>query len=204
MPKTRKPAGGLKMLRPIRVLLAVLAVSGVAGTAAMAETCFHTCLKGKLLSPDIDDQTIREDMQTCKESCDEDMTARLEKEGLEKKLSACIPEKVSDADMKKVRSASPSVVAFANAFTWDVKNVLPDNLFIRKVEVSTQNVSLEDVTLTATGTVEPGESETFLMNNISDGYPSLRVTTRVKAIYACSVDPAASAQVPQDKKSEPN
>jgi hypothetical protein len=160
-------------------------------------------LKGKLLSPDIDDQTIREDMQGCKESCDDEMKARLEKEGVEKKLAACIPEKVDDADMKKVRSASPSVVAFANAFTWDVKNVLPGK-FIRKVEVSTQNVSLEDVTLTAAGTVEPGESETFLMNNIADGYPSLRVTTRVKAIYACSLDSDGGAPAAADKPKDAN
>jgi hypothetical protein len=190
------------MSRPILVLLAVLAVSGISGPAAAAETCFHACLKGKLISPDIDDQTIREYMQTCKESCDDEMQTRLEKEGLEKKLAACIPEKVPDADMKKVRSASPSVVAFANAFTWDVKNVLPGNLFIRKIELSTQNVSLEDVTLTATGIVEPGEIETFLMNNISDGYPSLRVTTRVQAIYACSLDTAATPT--PNKHSEAN
>jgi len=187
-----------EMLRPILALTTALALSGAGLAAAQAETCFHVCLKGKLISPDIDDQTIREDMQTCKESCDDEMTARLEKEGIEKKLAACIPEPVPDAEMKKVRSASPSVVAFANAFTWDVKNVLPPGTFIRKVELSTQNVSLEDVTLTAAGIVEPGEIETFLMNNIADGYPSLRVTTRVKAIYACSVDPAPDAK-PKDK-----
>jgi hypothetical protein len=187
------------MLRSILALTTALAVSGAGWATVQAETCFHTCLKGKLISPDIDDQTIREDMQTCKESCDDEMTARLEKEGIEKKLAACIPEPVPDAEMKKVRSASPSVVAFANAFTWDVKNVLPPGTFIRKVELSTQNVSLEDVTLTAAGIVEPGEMETFLMNNIADGYPSLRVTTRVKAIYACSVEPSPSAEKSKDQ-----
>ncbi len=190
------------MARPVLVLMTVIAVSGIGIGGARAETCFHTCLKEKLISPDIDDQTIREDMQGCKETCDEEMKARLEKEGIEKKLAACMPEPVPDADMKKVRSASPSVVAFANAFTWDVKNVLPPGMFIRKVELSTQNVSLEDVTLTATGVIEPGEMGTFLMNNIADGYPSLRVTTRVKAIYACSLDPATAmhADTPDQPK----
>ncbi len=177
------------MVRPAFVLAAALAFAGGTATAWSAETCFHTCLKSKLVSPDIDDQTIREDMSACKETCDDEMKARFETEGIEAKLAACIPERVSDADMKKVRSASPSVVAFANAFTWDVNNVLPGK-FIRQVEVSTQNLSLEDVILTAAGTVAPGESATFLMNNISDGYPSLRVTTRIKAIFACSLEPA--------------
>jgi hypothetical protein len=177
-----------------RVGLALAGLIGLAqaqilalGEAQAAETCFHTCVKSKLIATDIDDQQIRDFMAGCKETCDEELKARLEKEGLEAKLAACIPERVPDEDMKKVRSASPSVVAFANAFTWDVNNVLP-GLFIRRVEVSTQNLSLEDVILTAAGTVAPGESETFLMNNISDGYPSLRVTTRVKAIYACHLD----------------
>ncbi len=178
-------------MRTSALVLAGTLTAFAAGSPAAqaAETCFHVCLKGKLVSPDITDQTIREDMQACKETCDEEMKARLETEGIAAKLAACIPERVPDADMKKVRSASPSVVAFANAFTWDVNNVLP-GLFIRRVEVSTQNLSLEDVILTAAGTVAPGESATFLMNNISDGYPSLRVTTRVKAIYACSLEPA--------------
>lgn len=195
--------GGSEMSRRNLILAAIVFFSGAPAPAALAaDTCFHTCLKGKLISPDIDDQAIRDFMQVCKESCDEEMKARLEKEGIESKLAACIPERVPDADMKKVRSASPSVVAFANAFTWDVKNVLPGR-FIRRVEVSTQNLSLEDVTLTATGTVAPGESETFLMNNISDGYPSLRVTTRVQAIYVCNIEPG-TAEPPKPKAETPN
>jgi len=186
------------MMRPALGLAAALAFAGGINMTQAAETCFHTCLKGKLVATDVDDQQIRDFMAACKETCDEDMKARLEKQGIEAKLEACVPEKVPDADMKKVRSASPSVVAFANAFTWDVNNVLP-GLFIRRVEVSTQNLDLEDVTLTATGTVVPGESETFLMNNISDGYPSLRVTTRVKAVYACAVDQAASSAADSSK-----
>jgi hypothetical protein len=70
---------------------------------------------------------------------------------------------------------------------WDVNNILPDKI-IRRVELGTQNMSLEDVIISATGIIEPGESGTFYMGSIPDGYPSLRVTTRVKAIYACSTN----------------
>ncbi|VTZ24540.1 conserved exported hypothetical protein [Methylocella tundrae] len=168
-------------------------IAGAAGfMAAMssgraAETCFHVCLKEKMTAPDIDDQGIRDLMSDCRDVCAERAEARLIEAGLGDKIKGCAPQPVDDADLKKIRSASPSVVAFANAFTWDVNNVLPGKI-IRRVEIGTQSLSLQDVTLTASGIVEPGESGTFFMNNVADGYPSLRVTSRIKAIYACPVD----------------
>ena len=68
-----------------------------------------------------------------------------------------------------------------------MNNVLSDKIILR-VEIATQSLSLQDVTITATGFVAPGESGTFFMNNVADGYPSLRVTSRIKAIYACPAD----------------
>jgi hypothetical protein len=183
------------MAKPALVLAATLAFAGGIATAQAAETCFHICLKAKLVSPTIDDQAIRDDMQACKNQCDEEEKAQLETDGIAAKVAACVPEKLPDTDMKKVRSASPSVVAYANAFTWDVNNVLPDKL-IRRVEITTQNLSLEDITMSAGGAVEPGKSGTFLIRYIADGYPSMRVTTRVKAIYACSLEPAETPKVP--------
>lgn len=183
------------MPRPILVLAAVLALAGANAAARATETCFHTCLKAKMVSPTIDDQTIRDDIQACKDSCDEEERATLEADGLAAKIAACVPEKLPDADLKKVRSASPSVVAFANAFTWDVNNVLPDKI-IRRIEITTQNMSLEDITMSAGGTVTPGQSATFLMKYIADGYPSMRVTTRVKAIYACSAEANTVSKMP--------
>lgn len=183
------------MPRPILVLAAVLACAGANTAARATETCFHICLKAKMVSSTIDDQTIRDDMQACKETCDEEERVTLEADGLAAKVAACIPEKLPDADLKKVRSASPSVVAFANAFTWDVNNVLPDKI-IKRIEITTQNLSLEDITMSAAATVTPGQSATFLMKYIADGYPSMRVTTRVKAIYACSTEAGGMASVP--------
>jgi hypothetical protein len=154
---------------------------------AVSETCFHVCVKAKMTASDIDDQGIRDLMSACRDDCEEQARTRLEVKGLAGRIAACTPEPVEAADVKKVRSGSPSVVAFANAFTWDVNNVLPGKI-IRRVEIATQSVSLQDVTITASGIVEPGESATFFMNNVADGYPSLRVTSRVKAIYACPLD----------------
>ncbi len=171
------------------LLLFVLGAAGLVGSlgAASADTCFHVCLKAKMTATDINDQRIRELMSNCRDDCQKQELARLKAEGLAGKIAACIPQPVDEDDLKKVRGGSPSVVAFANAFTWDVNNVLPGKI-IRRVEIGTQNLSLEDVTLTASGIVEPGHSATFLMNNVGDGYPSLRVTSRIMAIYACPAE----------------
>ncbi|WP_294541970.1 hypothetical protein [uncultured Rhodoblastus sp.] len=169
-----------------RLLLFALFGAGFSGSpgAASADTCFHVCLKAKMTATDITDQGIRDLMTGCRDECEDEARARLAAKGLADKIAACTPQPVDDADLKKVRSGSPSVVAFANAFTWDVNNVLPGKI-IRRVEIGTQTMSLQGVTITASGIVEPGESATFLMNNVSDGYPSLRVTSRIKAIYVC-------------------
>ena len=163
------------------------ALVAAAGSGRAAETCFHACLKAKMTDSQIDDQGIRDLMADCRDDCEEQAEARLKAKGLDARIEACAPQPVGDAELKKIRSASPSVVAFANAFTWDVNNVLPGKI-IRRVEIGTQSLALQDVTVTASGIVEPGETGTFFMNNVADGYPSLRVTSRIKAIYACPAD----------------
>ncbi|MGO9132568.1 MAG: hypothetical protein ACLP8A_00760 [Methylovirgula sp.] len=153
-------------------------------TPAKAETCFHACFNGKKLASNVTDQTLREIMSRCHASCERDARADLLTQGFGPLLAACIPQPVSDAELKKVRSASASVVAFANAFTWDVNNVLTDKI-IRRVELATQTLSLADIVVTSSGYLKPGGSETFYVGNVADGYPAMRVTTRIKAIYAC-------------------
>ena len=151
---------------------------------ACAQTCFHACFSGKKLPTDVTDQTMRETMQTCRDACAKAERQRLIDQGLGALLRSCIPEQISEAELRKIRSASSSVVAFANAFTWDVNNVLP-NKIIRRVELTTQTMSLADIDLSASGYVEPGQVGTFYMGSIADGYPAARVTTRIKAVYAC-------------------
>jgi hypothetical protein len=168
-------------------LFAAAALGALPNSSGAAETCFHVCLKAKMTDPGIDDQGIRDLMAACRDACDDEAEAGLREKGLDGRIAACTPQPVDDADLKKVRAASPSVVAFANAFTWDVNNVLPGRI-IRRVEIATQSLSLQDVTLTAAGIVAPGETGTFFINNVADGYPALRAASRIKAIYACPVD----------------
>jgi hypothetical protein len=151
---------------------------------AAAETCFHACFKAKKLASDVTDQSLRETMQSCRDSCDKAARAKLLDDGFGPLLADCIPEQISATELKQLRSANASVVAFANAFTWDVHNVLPDKI-IRRVEMVTQTMSLADIVVTATGYLAPGETGTFYIGNVADGYPAMRVTTRIQAIYAC-------------------
>lgn len=173
----------MRIHRLMRIFIGLLAVIGAAN-AAKAETCFHACFNGKKLASNVTDQTLREIMSRCHASCEKDARADLLSQGYGPLLAACIPQPVSDAELKKVRSASASVVAFANAFTWDVNNVLTDKI-IRRVELATQTLSLADIVVTSSGYLKPGGSETFYVGNVADGYPAMRVTTRIKAIYAC-------------------
>lgn len=161
-----------------------LALVALPISAARAETCFHACFSGKKLPTDVTDQQMREAMQNCRDACEKAERQKLIGEGLGPLLKSCIPEQISDAELKKIRSASSSVVAFANAFTWDVNNVLTDKI-IRRVELTTQTMSLADIDLSSAGYVEPGQIGTFYMGSIADGYPAARVTTRIKAVYAC-------------------
>ncbi len=175
------------MQKAILVFIAGGAMIAAINSGRAAETCFHACLKGSMTATDIDDQGIRDLMALCHDDCEEAAEARLKAQGLDGKIAACAPQPVAQSELKQIRSASPSVVAFANAFTWDVNNVLPGKV-IRRIEIATQNMALQEVTITAAGVVEPGETGTFFMNNVADGYPALRVTSRIKAIYACPLE----------------
>ena len=165
-------------MRAILPLLAILALP------AQAQTCFRACLAPRLATSDITDQQIRSAMKACRATCE---AAALARPGLAAKLAACEPEPLSDADFKRVRGASASVLAFADAFTWDVNNVLPDRI-IRRIDLTTQNLDLQDVDLSGTGIVLPGETQTVLVSAFSGGYPGAGVATRIKAIYACPPD----------------
>jgi len=161
-------------------ILALLAKSN----AATAETCFHACFKGRNLPTDVTNQTMRDVMQSCHDKCEKAARSQLIQEGFGPVLAACIPQRLSEAELRKIRSASASVMAFASAFTWDVKNVLPDKI-IRRVELSTQTMSLESLVVSAAGYVGPGQTGTFYIGNVTPGYPAVQLSSRVEAIYAC-------------------
>jgi hypothetical protein len=155
--------------------------------AATAQTCFNACFRPKLVGADIEDARIRSIMRSCRDICEDDAGRRLSLSGRSEKLLNCLPKPISDEEFKRVRGASPSFVAFANTFTWDVHNVLPDKV-IKRVEAITQNLELEDVVLGGGVTIAPGETETVFIPAFFDGYPQMRVSTRIKAIYACPLE----------------
>ena len=134
----------------------------------------------------VSEQNMREAMQSCHNSCESKARSQLVSEGFGPLLKACIPSRISDEELRKVRSASATIMAFSNVLTWDVKNVLPDKI-IRRVELSTQNMSLEDLIVTSAGYLGPGQTGTFYIGNITPGYPAVQLTTRIKAIYACKI-----------------
>jgi hypothetical protein len=162
------------------------ALGAMSFAQAQTQTCFRACLASKLTSSAVADEEIRSFMKGCRDDCEAEARERLASRGLAAEIAACIPEPVADADLKKIRSASPSFLAYANAFTWDLHNIL-DNKVIVRMEMTTQNLGLQDVVMSAGGTALPGETTTFLISGFFDGYPSVRVTTRIKAIYACEL-----------------
>jgi hypothetical protein len=187
-PGSRRSCSGLRIaLRPSGKVAVASAMLFAASHIAFAETCFNACFRPKFVGPDIEDSRIRAIMRSCRDACEEDAERRLSLSGRSEKLLNCLPEPISDADFKRVRSASPSFVAFANTFTWDVHNVLPGKV-IKRVEAITQNLELEDVVLGGGVTIAPGETETVFIPAFFDGYPQMRVSTRIKAIYACPLD----------------
>jgi len=152
-----------------------------------AETCFNACFRPQLVGTDIQDSHIRSIMRRCHDMCADDAERRLSLSGRSEKLLNCEPAPLSQDEFRRVRAASPSFVAFANTFTWDVHNVLTDKV-IKRVEAITQNLELADVVLGGGVTIAPGETETVFIPAFFDGYPQMRVSTRIKAIYACPLE----------------
>ena len=175
------------MRSPVLICIMVIAGAFPLAFSARAQTCFSACFRPKLVSADIEDTRIRSIMRSCRDTCEEDAERRLSLSGRSEKLLKCLPEPINDDDFKRVRAASPSFVAFANTFTWDIHNVLPDRV-IKRVEAITQNLALEDVVLGGGVTIAPGETQTVFIPGFFDGYPQMRVSTRIKAIYACPLD----------------
>jgi hypothetical protein len=174
----RRASAKMKIL----ILFALLA----SARAANGETCFNACFRPQLVGTDIEDSRIRSIMRRCRDTCEEDAERRFSLSGRGEKLLNCMPSPLSQDEFRRVRGASPSFVAFANTFTWDLHNVLTDKV-IKRVEAITQNLELEDVVLGGGVTIAPGETETVFIPAFFDGYPQMRVSTRIKAIYACSL-----------------
>jgi hypothetical protein len=172
------------ILRGAAKVALICFVVAASSNVARAQTCFNACFRPQLVGADIEDSRIRSIMRRCHDMCEEDAERRFSLSGRGEKLLNCLPAPLSQDEFRRVRSASPSFLAFANTFTWDVHNVLTDKV-IKRVEAIMQNLELEDVVLGGGVMIAPGETETVFIPAFFDGYPQMRVSTRIKAIYAC-------------------
>jgi hypothetical protein len=165
--------------------IALLGLATAALAAPASAACFDQCLSGKIETSS-DDLEIRDAARSCRDVCDAEALAELKKNGLSEGLASCRAKKLSLEDFRKVRAASPSYRIQANVFLWDVTNPFPDRLLTR-VEVSTQNLDLQEVGFTGTGLVPPSSTATFVIPSFYEGYPAVRFSAKVSGIWACEV-----------------
>lgn len=157
----------------------------IAGGAANAQTCFRDCLSGKLESSS-DDIAIRDASKECRATCDAKTREAMDVQGLGAKLDGCKATALTLEEFRQVRSASPSYTVQAGTFTWDAKNPFADRALTR-IEVTAQNMDLNDTAYTATGLIAPSAQGTFVIPGFFDGYPAVRFAAKIKTIWACAV-----------------
>lgn len=168
----------------MRLTIAIAAALLSVG-AAHAQTCFRDCLSPRLQS-DSDDLQIKDAARACKVVCEDKAKDDLAKAGLLDKLTSCKAEPLTDDDMKKVRSASPSYYVQSNVFIWDMTNPFDDRV-LTKIEVSAQNMDLNDMQFTGGGVAPPSSPGIFVVPSFFDGYPAVRFAAKVQKIWACPV-----------------
>jgi hypothetical protein len=175
------------MLEPGRLLMRlVLAVAFVAATVGPAgATCFRDCLGGRIQSSS-DDQEIRDGAKECRQTCEARARETLERDGRLSEVADCKAELLSKDDMKKLRAETPSYYVQSNTFIWDFKNPFSDRV-LTKVEVTAQNMDLNQIGFTGTGLVPPSGEGVFVIPAFFDGYPAARFAAKVEKVWACPI-----------------
>lgn len=164
------------------ILAAALAVLGVTGANA---TCFRDCLGSKIQTSS-DDQQIRDVAKECRMSCEAATRESLERDGKLSQITDCKAEPLSKDDLKKLRAETPSYYVQSNTFVWDFKNPFPDRALTR-VEVTAQNMDLNQIAFTGAGLVPPAGEGVFVIPAFFDGYPAVRFAAKVEKVWACPV-----------------
>lgn len=163
-----------------------LALAGLLATAGAAQSrCFDECF-GSKMKMDSDDIAVKDFARECRTTCDAEAQTELEKLGLADKVKSCKAERLTLEQFREVRGASPSYRVQSNIFLWDVKNPFPDKVLTR-IEVSTQTMELQDLSFTGTTIVPPSSVATVVIPSFYEGYPAVRFTAKVQAIWACDV-----------------
>lgn len=168
------------ILASAAALLLALASPTVAGA-----TCFRTCLGGQISSTS-DDQQIRDVSKRCRESCEASVREGLERDGKLGQIADCHAEPMSREDLKRLRAETPSYYVQSNTFIWDIRNPFPDRA-LTKVQVSAQNMDLNQIEFTGSGLVPPSGEGVFVIPAFFDGYPAVRFAAKVEKVWACPV-----------------
>lgn len=171
----------------MRVILAVTLAAPLAlvGAPEARATCFRDCLGGRIQSSS-DDQHIRDAAKECRQTCEAAARDTLAKDGKLAQIDGCRPELLSKDELKRLRSETPSYYVQSNAFIWDFKNPFPDRA-IMKIEVTAQNLDLNQIEFTGTGLVPPSGEGVFVIPAYFDGYPAVRFAAKVEKVWACPI-----------------
>ncbi|GBD47485.1 hypothetical protein [Methylopila sp. Yamaguchi] len=153
--------------------------------APARSACFDACF-GSKVAADSDDIAVKDAATACRQSCDAEAQTALDRQGFGAQLKSCRAHPISLEEFRKVRGASPSYRVQSNIFLWDVKNPFPDKV-LTKIEVSTQTMELNDLAFVGTGLVPPSSTATFVIPAFYEGYPAVRFSAKVSAIWACDL-----------------
>ncbi len=157
----------------------------LAGSQAAHATCFRDCLGSRIQSSSDDDQ-IRKEAKECHASCEAKARETMQRDGTLASVTDCKPEPLSKEDLKKLRAETPSYYVQSNTFIWDFKNPFPDKALTR-VEVTAQNMDLNQIGFTGAGLVPPAGEGVFVIPAFFDGYPAVRFAAKVEKVWACPV-----------------
>lgn len=169
----------------MRLAPAVAVVILLASNAGAHAVCFDECF-GSKMKMDSDDIAAKDFARECRTVCDARSQAKLEELGLADKVKACKAERLPLEQFREVRGASPSYRVQSNIFLWDLKNPFLDKVLTR-IDVGTQTMELNDLAFTGTTLVPPSSVATVVIPGFYEGYPAVRFTARVQAIWACDV-----------------
>ncbi|WP_020179231.1 hypothetical protein [Methylopila sp. M107] len=167
----------------MRLILA--AAFSLAAISAAEATCFRECLATKIQSSSDDDE-IRKAAKACRETCEAKTRASMEADGTLASVTDCKPEPLSLTDLRKLRAETASYYVQSNTFIWDFKNPFPDRTLTR-VEVTAQNMDLNQIGFTGAGLVPPSGEGAFVIPAFFDGYPAVRFAAKVEKVWACPV-----------------
>ncbi|SON55870.1 hypothetical protein HDIA_2329 [Hartmannibacter diazotrophicus] len=166
-------------------LALLVAVAVILPTAEARANCYEACVAERPIESQ--DHFVHADRaRKCRDLCEGKALSRLKTAGLYGAYAACTPQPLPLEDFRTTRAGSSSWRQEFNVFSWTVKNDFADKI-LTGIDVSTQDLSLSRVSISAESVIAPGDTGTFVIPDFFDGYPAVRYATKVETIYACSL-----------------